>query len=67
MWPTGLRQDDGRKGSGSMCSGSGSTRDKGRALGRRALTRADIESYVEMFERPNEAELALYDPPSDLA
>jgi predicted kinase len=29
----------------------------------RALTRADIESYADLIERPDADELALYDPP----
>ncbi len=32
-------------------------------VGRRALTRADLESYGTSFQRPNEDELRLYDPP----
>ncbi len=32
-------------------------------LGSRALTRADLDSYEARFQRPNEDELRLYDPP----
>ena len=32
-------------------------------FGSRALTRADLESYAAVFERPAADELALYDPP----
>jgi len=38
-------------------------RDSGRVLGRRPLTRDDMEAYAAMFERPDERELALYDAP----
>lgn len=34
-----------------------------RHLGRRPLTRADIEGYVMKFQRPDNEELSLYDPP----
>lgn len=39
-------------------------RDTGRRFGHRSLTRADIESYVATFERPDAAEHSLYDPPA---
>ena len=32
-------------------------------LNRRPLTRADLETYASWFERPDAAELALFDPP----
>lgn len=34
-----------------------------RYLGRRPLTRADIEGYAMKFQRPDTEELSLYDPP----
>lgn len=38
-------------------------RDMERHLGRRPLTRGDVEGYVTKFQRPDTQELALYDPP----
>ncbi|MDQ6784941.1 MAG: ATP-binding protein [Actinomycetota bacterium] len=38
-------------------------RDMERRLGRRPLTRADLETYAGKFQRPDTPELALYDPP----
>lgn len=38
-------------------------RDTERNLGRRPLTRGDVEGYVAKFQRPDAEELALYDPP----
>jgi predicted kinase len=38
-------------------------RDMERRLGRRPLTRTDLEMYAENFQRPDVPELALYDPP----
>lgn len=38
-------------------------RSKERRLGRRPLTRADLEIYAGRFQRPDAPELALYDPP----
>jgi predicted kinase len=38
-------------------------RDMERHLGRRPLTRADIEGYALKFQRPEPEELLLYDPP----
>jgi len=41
-------------------------RDRDAAVhpGRRALTLADLEVYARAFERPDEDELALFDPPA---
>jgi predicted kinase len=38
-------------------------RDMERRIGRRPLTRADLEIYAGKFQRPDVPELALYDPP----
>lgn len=38
-------------------------RDMQRRLGRRPLTRADLDVYAGNFQRPDAQELALYDPP----
>ena len=38
-------------------------RDVERRLGRRPLTRADVDAYADKFQRPDGQELALYDPP----
>jgi len=38
-------------------------RDMERRLGRRPLTRADLEIYAGKFQPPDAPELALYDPP----
>ena len=42
-------------------------RDRERHLGHRALTRSDLEDYATAFQRPDAAELALYDPPLDVS
>lgn len=39
------------------------TRDMERHVGRRPLTRADIESWSARFQRPGIDELSLFDPP----
>jgi len=39
------------------------SRDMERNLGRRSLTRDDLESYAASFQRPDAEELGLYDPP----
>jgi predicted kinase len=39
-------------------------RDKGRALGHRAFTLADLEESMKLLERPDTEELALFDSPS---
>jgi hypothetical protein len=40
-------------------------RDQERRAGYRAFTMADIEDAIKSIERPREAELAFFDPPSN--